>query len=460
MKIQITTLVALLGVSGMLLGCQSADEAPSFTEEPQVITIERSSSAGQDQTEPAPQMESPAQAQADVDYPAQVSEEILSSEQYGRVYIDADVVSTISEPICVETIQPGAITQADVDFMLSHFFEGKALSGAPSEKTKDEIDAEIAEIEQTLSNGKNLTEDDIAGMKRALEQLKEQRASAAEKKADIPATTKLAINPDSQNEALYVSADLGFSQPSSLDVVNFTDGSHISFLVLYLNYDKIFLTSTMLAGKDAAGQSMTLAAAKEQALRYQQELNFSNLALFDVVTGLTEDQSAQGYVAIFRQSLNGSAIAKPEITDFTGKRPDLAAAWSSDELRVKFDDQGLSAIEWNNKGTPLGAPEPTEVLPFSSILDAAKLQLALKYAWNENVQYQVEVHVDQIALEYSLIPKPEEAGLFLIVPAWNFYGNVLCKYEDGTSEEFYGQRQDICHISINAIDGSVIPSKK
>ena len=179
-----------------------------------------------------------------------------------------------------------------------------------------------------------------------------------------------------------------------------------------------------------------------------------------MVTGLTEDQSAQGYVAIFRQSLNGSAIVKPEITDFSGKRPDLAAVWPSDELRLKFDDQGLSAIEWNNKGMPLGAPEPTGTLPFTSILDAAKVQLALKYAWNENVQYQVEVHVDKIALEYSLIPKPEEAGLFLIVPAWNFYGNVLCKYEDGTSEEFYGQRQDICHISINAIDGSVIPSKK
>lgn len=458
MKIRFLLCAVLLGSMAIFIGCDRTGYSQSGADEQPAITIEKKKSAEKPQTES--NSEDAGENDKENVIPAHVTEDVLSSEQYGRVYIDADVVSSISEPICVQTVQPGAFTQADVDFMLSHFFEGKPLSGATLEKSKDEIDGEIAQITQTLSNAKNLTEDDIAGMKQALEQLKAQREGAAEKKTDTLATTKLAINPDSQNEALYVTADLGFSQPSSLDIVNFRDGSHISFLVLYLNYDKIFLTSTALSGKDAAGQSMTLAMAKEQALRYQQELKLTNLALYDVVTGMTEDQSAQGYVAIFRQCLNGSAIAKPEITDFSGNRPDLAAAWPSDEVRIKFDDLGISAIEWNNKGTLVGALEPTETLPFKSIMGAARLQLALKYPLNEDAQYQVEVHVDRVVLEYSLILKPEEAGAFLVVPAWNFYGGVLCKYEDGTSEEFYGMRKDICHISINAIDGSVISSKK
>ena len=457
MKIRFLLCAILLGSMAILFGCNKTDNLQSSTSEQTVVTIEKEHSE-EPQTESKP--EDNGMIAEEEEIPEHIDEVILSSEQSGRVYIDADVTKAILDTPCIQAIQPSTFTQADVDFMLGHFFGGKALSGATSEMTKDEIDAEIAEITQALSDAKDLTEDDIAGMKNALNQLKEQRANAAEEKTEVPATTQLAINPDSGSEALYVTADLGFSQPSSLDVVNFRDGSHISFLVLYLNYDKIFLTSTALSGKDAAGQSMTLAMAKEQALLYQQELKLTNLALYDVVTGMTEDQSAQGYVAIFRQSVQGLALAKPEITDFTGSRPDLAAAWPSDEVRIKFDDQGISAIEWNNKGTLVGAPEPSKILPFESIMGAARLHLALKYAINEDAQYQVDVHVDRVTLEYALIPKPEQASAFLIVPAWNFYGGVLCKYEDGTSEEFYGMRQDICHISINAIDGSVIPSKK
>lgn len=452
MKKSMLSCCILLGCAVIFVGCNQSEPNQTDAEEQTVIRME----AEQGETKATQQENASVQTEGAAVVPDHVSEEILSSKRYGRVYIEADVINNIEGETCVQTILPGKISQADADFMLEHFFKGKTLSNATVEKTPEQIKAEIDELTRALQNPAELTEDDINGMELALEQLEEQRSSATGQKTGERATTQLAINPDSQNEALYVTADLGFSQASSLDIVNFRDGSFINFLVLYLDYDRIFLLSTAYAGKDAAGQAMTLNAAKEQALVYQKELQLSNLVLFDVQTGITEDQQSQGYIAIFRQGIGGCALAKPEILDFSGARPNLVEHWPSDEVRVKFDDQGISAIEWNNKGTLAGTPEPIETMPFQSILESAKQQLALKYAWNENVTYHTEVHVDQIALEYALIPKPEEAGSFLIVPAWNFYGNVRCHYEDGTSEEFYGERQDICHISINAVDGSVI----
>lgn len=445
MKHQITKFVVFALLLSVLSGCKQTPNAQFVADGNQpIVTIE------QDQNEPA------SQAESDAEIPSHVDEDILTSEKYGRVYIDAEVISRITDAAFIQTILPDVFTQTDVDFMIQTFFPKKQLHKATTEKTKEQIANEIEEIQEDLSNPEELTEDDISGMEYALKQLQEQYPTAPEQLSGEPASTLLAINPESNNESLYVTADMGFSEASSLDVVNFRDGSLKNFLVLYLNYDKIFLSSKILSGKDAAGQALTLERAKEKALDYQSELQLSNLVLFDVQTGMTEDQKAQGYIAILRQGLNGSAIAKPLILDFSGTKQDLTAEWPSDELRVKFDDQGISAIEWNNKGTLVASPERVETIDFLSIMEIAKQQLRNKYAWNENIQYQTEVHVDRIVLEYTMIPMHDEIGTFLIVPTWDFYGGILCKYEDGTTEEFYDGREDICHLSINAANGSII----
>lgn len=451
MNRQFITFSVLILSAILLTGCKETPDAQYIADGNQpIIIMEEAQDASPNQNEVAVQNEN------DSSIPSHISESILESEKYGRVYIDADVLSRIENSASVQTILPGSFAQSDIDFMLQQFFPNKDLFEAITEKTKEQIANEIEKIQEQLANPAELTEDDISGMEYALDQLKEQYPTAPEQLAGEPASPLLAVNPESENESLYIAADLGFSMPSTLDVVNFRDGSLRNFLVLYLNYNKIFLTSNFLSGKDAAGQSMSLETAKEKALAYQQELNLSGLELFEVQTGMTEDQKAQGYIAVFRQGIHGSAIAKPQIIDLSGTKQDLAAKWPSDELRVKFDDQGISAIEWNNKGTLVASPAQVETISFQNILEIAKQQLRNKYAWNENVQYQTEVHVDRIVFEYSIIPLRDEVGAFMIVPTWNFYGGILCKYEDGTIEEFYEGRDDICHLSINAANGSII----
>ncbi len=445
MKHQITTFLVLALSLAALSGCKQTPNTQFVADGNQpIVTIE------QDHNEPASQTES------DAEIPSHINEDILISEKYGRIYIDAEVLSRITDTAFIQTISPDSFSQSDVDFMIQTFFPEKQLYKATTEKTKEQIANEIEEIQEKLANPAELTEDDISGMEYALDQLKEQYPTAPEQLAGEPASPLLAINPESDNEALYVAADLGFSEPSTLDVVNFRDGSLRSFLVLYLNYDKIFLSSNFLSGRDAAGQTMTLEMAREKALSYQQELNLSGLELFEVQTGMTEDQKAQGYIAVFRQGIHGSAIAQPQIIDVSGTKQNLAVKWPSDELRIKFDDQGISAIEWNNKGTLVESPAQVETISFQNILEIAKQQLRNKYAWNGNVQYQTEVHVDRIVFEYSIIPLRDKVGASMIVPTWNFYGGILCKYEDGTTEEFYEGRSDICHLSINAANGSII----
>lgn len=445
MKRQTIAVIAWTLSFAVLSGCKQTPGTQFVADgNPPIVTIE------QDHSAPA------GPAENDVEIPSHIREELLTSEKYGRVYLDADVLSRITDGAFIQKVLPDVFSQSDVDFMISTFFPEKRLYKASAEKTKEQIATEIEKIQEDLSHPEDLTEDDISGMEYAQKQLQEQYPTAPEQLSGEPASALLAIDSESKNESLYVTADLGFREASSLDVVNFRDGSLRNFLVLYLNYDKIFLSSKLLSGKDAAGQALTLEMAKEKALAYKQELNLSNLELFDVRTGMTEDQTAQGYIAIFRPGLHGSAVAKPQILDFSGTKQDLAAAWPGDELRIKFDDQGISAIEWNNKGILAASPEQTEMMDFQNIMEIARQQLKNKYAWNENVSYQTEVHVDRIVLEYTITPMRDEAGAFLIVPAWDFYGGILCKYEDGTTEEFYDGREDICHLSVNAANGSIL----
>lgn len=433
----------------ILVGCQSQKDL-LLTQEEIRVTIQSTQQQAPEQGELS------SSTEGEEALPDHIEEDILTSERYGRVYINAGVNAELFSATFTQRIFPDKITQSDVDFMLEHFFQNAVLSNSDPEITKAQIESDMKEISSALANPEDLTQDDIAGMEAALQTLKIQLSGAPNEETASPGSTLLAIHPESKNEALYITADLGRKTRSTLDIVNFLDNSNISFLILYLDHNKVFLSSTELTGKDAAGQVMTLQEANRKALVYQQELNLSNLVLFDVQPGMTEDQLSQGYIAIFRQGIAGHAIAKPEVLDLSGDRPNLGDQWPSDELRVKFDDSGITAIEWNNKGSLAGMPEPVETIPFSFIIEVAKKELANKYAWNENVQYPVDVHVDRIALEYVVAPQEGENASFAIIPAWNFYGNVLCKYEDGTSEEFYGARTDICHVSISAIDGSIL----
>lgn len=438
-------LIILIALSILFTGCKETPTTPFVADGTQEITTIESS-----------QNQSPDTMDDASDIPSHINEDILTSEKYGSVYIDADVTSKVENPASIQTILPDRFSQEDVDEMVQLFFPGKQLYKESSEKTKEQIASEIETIQEELSHPENLTDDDISGMEYALNQLKEEYPSAPDQISGEPTSATLAINPESDNESLYVIADLGFKEASSLDVVNFRDGSLRSFMIVYLDYDKIFLSSILLSGKDAAGQVMSLADAQEKALEYKQALNLSGLELYDVQTGMTEDQTAQGYIATFRQGMDGTAIAKPQILDFSGTRQDLAATWPSDELRIKFDDDGISAIEWNNKGMLEGTTEQVQLISFDCILQTAEQQLRNKYAWNDHVQYQTEVHIDRIVLEYTLVPKRDDVGTFVLTPAWNFYGGILCVYEDGTTEELYEGRDDICHISINATTGSLI----
>lgn len=388
--------------------------------------------------------------------PEHIEEDIYSSPGQYSILVNADVEQPTQAAFSVYSIVPDDFTQDEIDKFISYFFGDKPLYAENTILTKEMIQERVVTIKAEMETMDD-NSDDLAGAQAALKQLEEQYKTAPTTVTQTEITSKLSIPPDADFEMLDAYVDSGYNKMSSFSVYNQRNRQS---LYINIDLDRIFLGLTELAGKQAANQTMTIETAKEHAINILDEMGIENIVPVNVETGMTEDQSKQGYIVTFRQSVNGTPIALNQILNYSDSQ-DMSVKWSSDELRVILDDEGVSALYWIDKGKILNELNSNiELLAFNDIYDIAKQQLKNKYSWIDtsdyNINYERTVHVDRIVLEYTCAQEKDKPGYYLLVPAWNFYGGNTLKFENGQTEEEQGLRKDICVLSLNAVDGSVI----
>gem|GEM_PF-2819201 len=377
------------------------------------------------------------------DVPETINEEIRTTAKYS-VVINAGVKILTLDAYPVYSIAPADFTQSEVDAVIKYFFKESSLF-TKNTKTKSMIKDQIVQIKADLQNMEPGDTDDIEGAQAAIERLEEEYESAPETATNTQVTSELTVPSGADFEVLIAYANLGYTELSSISVAN-----RPIFQALHIRIDenRIFLASASLAGKNAEGQNMTPDEAKQQAEEALAGIGIEGMTAICVETGMTEDQTKQGYAVTFRRNINGVPVAYNTIISNV-ERVDMAAEWSGDRIIVRLDDQGISSLDWSNKGEiQEDLTANVQMLIFNDIMEIARQQLKNKFAYMDTSETDdfTTICIDSIVLEYTCVQKKDNPNAYLLVPAWNFYINT----EEALNSNY------LCALSLNAIDGSVI----
>ena len=378
--------------------------------------------------------------------PENISEQVYIKEGSYSIIIDANVEELTLANYPVYSIVPSDFLQNDVDMIISYFFGDSTLYAEEYVLTKSMIEDRIVQIKADLQKIAPEDIDDIEASNQALEKLLAQYDSAPETVTRTEITSKLTIPNDVDYKTLDAFVDAGYT---SLSRINISNWSPFQTLSITIDETRYFLANGTLYGETAVGQNMTLEEAKKKAVDALHDIGINDMTAVRVETGMTEDQSKQGYVVTFKRSIEGVGVAHNEITS-NAVSADMAAKWPSDKITIRLDDEGISAFSWSYKGEiKEELSSNVELINFSGAMEIARQQLKNKYAWLDQSDGMQTVKVEKIVLEYTCGQQKNNPGTYLLIPAWNFYRGP----EEGISanNNFY-----YCVLSLNAVDGTVI----
>lgn len=396
-----------------------------------------------------------AQEETIENLPEIIEEQVYIKEGKYAITINADVMPPEKKMYCVVSVMPNDFTQNDVDTVINYFFADSPLYAQDYVMTKDMIKEQLEKIKADMSTmGEN--PDDITAAKYAITQLEQQYVNATEELQGKTIDAKLTFDEEMDCEVMDAYADLGYSLPSSISVNNQKASQDMR---MFLDRERVYFSSVSLAGDIAQDQQMTLKEAEDYAKNTLIELGFTNLVPLKAEVGITEDRDKQGYIITFRQGVDGIPVALNTMLDDLNAATAYVRKWPSDRIKVHLDDEGISAIIWNYKGAvQMKTASDVQLLPFDEIYDIAKQQLKNKFARIEEFYMDCfqTIHVDRVEFEYVCIKEKGKVDCYLFIPAWNFYGGIQLEDESGNIKEKHNGRTDICILSLNAVDGSVI----
>lgn len=263
------------------------------------------------------------------DVPETVNEGVCEGKQYS-VAIDAGVQVTALSAYPVYAIAPADFTQQEVDAVIGYFFGDRPLYAPNYTKTKSMIEDELVRTKADLLGMDGSNPDDIEGAQAAIKKLEEAYASAPETAANTQITSALTVFSGIDFEALEACADIGYAEPSCISVAN---KPIFQSMTITLDWDRYFLASAALDGKNAEGQSMIPKEAEQKAAEALEAIGIEGMAVVGVETGMTEDQERQGYVVTFKRSVNGVPVAYNAVITYS-EVVDMAAEWPSDRITV------------------------------------------------------------------------------------------------------------------------------
>jgi len=379
----------------------------------------------------------------------------LTENPSGRysVLIDAEVQIPKADGWFVTTVQPTPFSQELVGRVVDYFF-GDATFYVPTEMTKQEIADKMAVIREEMTT----MEKDSDDWDSAEDALKEMEAAYV----DAPETVaKPSVSPvfrpqkgvDAEEIDLY--ADLGFAQPSRLNVINTRYANNWNILTVHLDRDNLFLPGVPNPMDTDAFSKEDAQAFAEEAL---QAMDIQDFALASVAEGYAEESGEYGYVLEYRRSIHGLPVTMGYIPNYSS----APYRWNSDSITFRVGEQGITAFEWDECSVLETQMDAVEILPLETVLSTAKQALAdacsqdaFPYAGGTRT-----ATVDRIALEYRCIADSRTTEPPQIIPTWGFYGDILVQGSDGTAWSNYEGRNDICLAAINALDGNCIRAEE
>lgn len=373
------------------------------------------------------------------------------------IKINAAITIPDIDSFPVKRIAPDGFSQDEANKIINFFAADSKIVSSEIVQTKSEIEALIVEYKANLKNQNN-TEDDISGIKAAIKQLEKEYENAPVSLDRKEITPRFKY--DDGVEYIDILSDLGYKDLSQIYIAN-SDNNNISMCNVFIDKSRVFLGSIYLEGKLPEQQTISPEQATQLALETISELGYTGLVVAKVQTGITEDQKKQGYIVTIKNEINGLPATTGII--ISGGQQDYAAKWRGDEIKICIDDGGISSFDWFKKSKLIDIPNTNiRLLPFEEMIEISKQQLKNQFSWIESnykehgIEVSTDILIDRINLEYDCIPEKDKPGQFLLLPVWNFYGDLVLNLPDEGIESVYQSSLGHILLSINAVDGSII----
>ena len=226
--------------------------------------------------------------------------------------------------------------------------------------------------------------------------------------------------------------------------------------------------------------------AKKAAVDVLSKMNITNMILGDTFvtydpdrlnTSLNEDKSPKElkyYIFCFQRIVNDVIVNNSYYSGSIKRDSDTDASYSkplaNECLRMWVGSSGVVQFRWSN---PLSVSEilndSVEIsIGLEDAISAMETQASIQYAdMYGNLADNMVIAIDKITLSLARIRYKGHSGEYIVVPVWDFYGDVLItsdeklpvsvnlrKTDNDNEYTINNPYQSI--ITVNALDGTII----
>lgn len=213
--------------------------------------------------------------------------------------------------------------------------------------------------------------------------------------------------------------------------------------------------------------TITAEQAKDQADTLLDRLQLTDFKCFEneLYCELPNDQRDENgkygyrrvYVLKYLRNIDGVFINNEGVGKFTdGWVGDdyVKKMWTGENIEILVNDEGIVGFYYNGPVEIIETvADQVSMKSFDDIKDIFEQMVVVTNAQEGMLEEgeQVRIKIDRVILRYTRISEADNFDTGLLVPVWDFMGSITSAY----GEKDYGN-SDVCVLTINAIDGTVI----
>ena len=480
-------LFILVMTASFLAGCQATPEQEIVIQKDLEQMIEKA--VAQDDTATG------ASLADSLSVPATYSASINGYNGDLTVNVNATVTVPDSDGISVMRIGKHDFTQEEADKMIEVLLQGETLYEIDLSLTKEEIQEKLimyygmrdGSIPLDM-DGEN--PDDGEKLQQVIADYEALLATAPETKEPIAADTlfhtpETLVNPNAQviegtatvnGKAAYLYINNGFFSDNDIEAV-FINGKP-SLGESYNNCPYSVLSDEQLSGVQIPETfAMSKVDAQSAAEGILDRLGITDMTCVDIQYAVMSEDFATGNVALepgtviepeqiesgkwayslqYQRTVNGIPVT---LTGHSGHsvsdENDMSVPWPYEHVNIIVDETGVVYFDYLSPCSILDTvTEDATLKQFSEIQSVFEKMFPITYGHldEEGTDYQLQVEITEVRLGLMRITEQNSRDTGLLVPVWDFFGDVIVIPEEGDP---YLSISDSL-ITINAIDGSII----
>lgn len=379
-----------------------------------------------------------------------------------KIMIDAPLYDEKQENLPVLTIEKDPFTDGmQIETISRSFIPTEGIYDYTGALTKQQIEKEILRLREYLyrldaglpvfpeDTGPTPPEHQDAlrqSLEGAINHYEQQYATAPDETL-IPTTFTLKnvrTNDYQANMYAYVGEktyDLDFINNELGNFFYFTDTSAAAYDPASGNYSLPAQVS----------QNDTLSVCMETAALHMKNIGIEDMHIDTIY------QDKTGYTLYYTRAYNGLQETyiptNFDVEDVEMGEAEYANLWRNEFLSFRFEEAALVKVSWSNRAKIKAVDnENVKTLSWAEVESIFLTQLDYMFSpkeMGEVFEKDTTIQITRIALGFAKIRMKDQPNVYKLVPAWSFIGTEA-------SENSTTVQNEVCFVTINAVDGSIV----